>query len=226
MVIQEGAIPGAIAPFMPAVMAVANVLVGLWQPAAKRQPVKIQLRRWLRCLRGAYRGAVRSTQTLLVVAHDGAAGVMRLGPNDRLRVEWPGVARQPVYDMIDKSLREVTAPLKGAYLRNPVNLVDVHPLGGCRMADSADRGVVDHEGRVFQGQAGTHAYPGLYVADGSVIPRSLGVNPLLTVSALALIGAKTLCAYRADSERSHGWARRHGTGPLACDQLCASESTR
>ena len=185
MVIQEGAIPGAIAPFMPAVMAVANVLVGLWQPAAKRQAVKIQLRRWTRCLRGAYRGAVRSTQTLLVVAHDSAAGVMSLGPNDRLRIEWPGVARQPVYDVIDQRLREVCAPLKGAYLRNPVNLVDVHPLGGCRMADSADRGVVNHEGAVFQGQAGTAVHPGLYVADGSVIPRSLGVNPLLTISALA-----------------------------------------
>lgn len=185
MVIQEGAIPGAIAPFLSVILAFANVLVGLWQPAARRQAVKIQLRRWFRCLRGAYRGAVRSTQTLLVMAHDSAAGVMRLGPNDRLRVEWPQTAGQPVYDKIDKTLRKVSAPLKGAYVRNPVNQFLVHPLGGCRMADSAELGVVNHEGAVFKGQTGTEVYPRLYVADGSVIPRSLGVNPLLTISALA-----------------------------------------
>jgi hypothetical protein len=37
---------------------------------------------------------------------------------------------------------------------------------------------------------------------------------------------KPPCAYRVDSERSHGWAWRHGTGTPAYDQLCASESTR
>jgi choline dehydrogenase-like flavoprotein len=53
-----------------------------------------------------------------------------------------------------------------------------HPLGGCRMADSADLGVVDHGGRVF-------GYEGLYCMDSSVVPTSLGVNPSLTIAALA-----------------------------------------
>ena len=46
--------------------------------------------------------------------------------------------------------------------------------------------VVDHRGRVFANRRhgrGTHA--GLFVSDGSVIPRPLAVNPLLTISALA-----------------------------------------
>ena len=45
------------------------------------------------------------------------------------------------------------------------------------MADSAEQGVCDGEGRVFN-------YPGLYVADGSLIPANLGVNPSLTITAL------------------------------------------
>jgi hypothetical protein len=52
-----------------------------------------------------------------------------------------------------------------------------HPLGGCRMADSPDLGVVGDTGEV-------HGYEGLYCIDGSIVPTSLGVNPSLTISAL------------------------------------------
>lgn len=42
-------------------------------------------------------------------------------------------------------------------------------------------------GRVYRRGAGASGvYPGLYIADGSIVPTSLGVNPALTISALAL----------------------------------------
>jgi choline dehydrogenase-like flavoprotein len=53
-----------------------------------------------------------------------------------------------------------------------------HPLGGCRMAESKDLGVVDHRNEVFD-------YPGLFCMDSSSIPTSLGVNPSLTIAAVA-----------------------------------------
>lgn len=53
-----------------------------------------------------------------------------------------------------------------------------HPLGGCRMAESPELGVVDDRGRVF-------GYEGLYCTGSSIIPTSLGVNPSLTIAAVA-----------------------------------------
>jgi choline dehydrogenase-like flavoprotein len=53
-----------------------------------------------------------------------------------------------------------------------------HPLGGCRMADSADLGVVNDGCEVY-------GYEGLFCIDSSAIPTSLGVNPSLTISAVS-----------------------------------------
>ncbi len=53
-----------------------------------------------------------------------------------------------------------------------------HILGGATIGDSPGAGVVDPYQRVY-------GYPGLHVADGSVIPANLGVNPSLTITALA-----------------------------------------
>ncbi len=53
-----------------------------------------------------------------------------------------------------------------------------HILGGATMGKSVDDGVCDLNHQIFN-------YPGLYVADGSVIPANLGVNPSLTITALS-----------------------------------------
>lgn len=53
-----------------------------------------------------------------------------------------------------------------------------HILGGACMGDSPETGVIDHTHQVFN-------YPGLYVMDGSAVSANPGVNPSLTITALA-----------------------------------------
>jgi choline dehydrogenase-like flavoprotein len=60
-----------------------------------------------------------------------------------------------------------------------VESLSFHPLGTCRMGKSADEAVTDTQGRVFGVQ-------GLWIADGSVLPTSVGVNtqiPIMTMAA-------------------------------------------
>jgi enediyne biosynthesis protein E9 len=66
-----------------------------------------------------------------------------------------------------------------------------HPLGGCRMADSSDLGVVDHGCEVY-------GYEGLFCMDSSVIPTSLGVNPSLTIAAVCERAAARLIQRASD----------------------------
>src|SRR5262249_54081898 len=76
-------------------------------------------------------------------------------------------------------------PLAGTMMgRQPAT---AHPLGGCGMGRERGDGVIDHQCRVFDAaSAGTaDVHRGLYVMDGSIMPRSLGVNPLLTITALS-----------------------------------------
>lgn len=56
--------------------------------------------------------------------------------------------------------------------------VTAHLLGGAVIAGSPEEGVVDARHQVF-------GHPGLYVIDGSSIPANVGVNPSLTIAALA-----------------------------------------
>jgi choline dehydrogenase-like flavoprotein len=60
-----------------------------------------------------------------------------------------------------------------------------HPLGTARMDADPARGVVDTDGAV-------HGYQDLYIADGSLFPSSIGVNPMMTIIAMASRVARQL----------------------------------
>ena len=53
-----------------------------------------------------------------------------------------------------------------------------HILGGCVMGQNEDEGAINFSGQLY-------GYENLYVVDGSIVPVNLGVNPSLTITALA-----------------------------------------
>ena len=69
-----------------------------------------------------------------------------------------------------------------------------HPIGGCRMATDASRGVVDFKGEVF-------GHPGLHVADASILPVMTIAGPQLSISALASWIAERIVKADGHSER-------------------------
>jgi len=64
------------------------------------------------------------------------------------------------------------------FLAGKVSVSAAHLMGGCAMGTSPEDSVTDAWGRV-------HGVPWLYVADASLFPDALEINPYLTVMALA-----------------------------------------
>ncbi|MGZ4439848.1 MAG: GMC oxidoreductase [Gaiellaceae bacterium] len=123
------------------------------------------------------------TMTLLAMGHEIPQGTMRLDDRGRLDVDWSFKVAKPYNDRLRKTMKRVSVELGGEYKDDILwklnQAITVHPLGGCPMGMSAEEGVVDHlTGQVF-------GYPGLHVADGSVMPGPVGANPSLTIAAVA-----------------------------------------
>jgi cholesterol oxidase len=100
-----------------------------------------------------------------------------------LDLDWPLETSAPVFEAIEAMHGNLTEATGGRRLPNPFwsllrNLVTLHPLGGCAMGDTRETGVVDHLGRVI-------GHPGLFVADGAIVPTSTIRNPSHTIAALA-----------------------------------------
>ena len=175
MIVQEGVLPSALAPLLPVFFIAGGRLLGAAQSLIK----------------GVYHGPLSHLHTFFVVSHDDAKGRIRLD-NDSAKIEWPGAGTEPVYARVDQALTKAAEAVGARYIKSPlattsmgVKPATAHPLGGCGMGEDAGSGVVNHKCQVFDGRGETSVHAGLYVCDGSVIPRSIGVNPLLTITALA-----------------------------------------
>jgi cholesterol oxidase len=161
----------------------------------------------------------------------------------RLRISADYARRDPKIAAIDAALAAASRPAQdghdgpdgfdgGWYVPNPLwkpmpeggerafgeldgRSVTVHPLGGCPMGEDRHTGVTDADGAVFDASAddprAVHA--GLHVLDGAILPTSLGVNPMLTIAALAVRASVRIDARLPSQEAGAG------AGPRAIKEV-------
>jgi cholesterol oxidase len=126
-------------------------------------------------------GLSKSSLPLLGMGRDTADGQFRMD-GKWLETDWKIDGSRPYFNEITKSMQSIAAEMGADFEPNPLTglnrLITVHPLGGCPMGVNDQEGLVDSYGEVFD-------VPGLFVADGSVMPGPVGANPSLTIAAVA-----------------------------------------
>jgi choline dehydrogenase-like flavoprotein len=217
LVVQEGAVPGALVDTFQEILATTwtlNHIGSTWKApnsTVNADPI------------GAPRSLARHTQLLLTMGHDSASGRVVFMPDMDASVPYwvqpetettymhqatvlaasKALGGKHMFSPLWQLLPPITTKALGGALAPPTTLT-VHPLGGCPMGDDFDSAVVDHQGRVFRRPGSV--YENLLVLDGSIVPTSLGCNPLLTITALA---------ERAMAYRTLDKPRRNSGSPIA-----------
>lgn len=188
--LEEGTIPGPLGIPINLAMLALSKTIGVDTDPGFADAVSESLQMAGSFFAGPYHGATSRMQTYLIMTHDNGKGEMSL-KEDKLDIHWPEAGEQEIFQKASDAMLQATTALGGTYIRNALwdkmlnyELVTVHPLGGCCMGEEAATAVTNDVGNVFSGETGTETHPGLYVLDGSIIPRSLGTNPLYTISAL------------------------------------------
>jgi len=194
VVVEEGAIPGLLKRVMPLLLLVTAV-IGSDASAARK----------LRMIFSSWRRAADRTLTYLVMSEDAANGRIAL-ERDRAIVQWPQAVDDQNIRGSNEMLDRVSSSIGAEFAPGPLSselagreVVSVHPLGGCVMADDAANGAVNDAGELFSGVSGSATHHGLHVLDGSILPRPVDTNPSLTISALTERAVESICAER-------GWA--------------------
>lgn len=128
-------------------------------------------------------GATARFLPYLGMGTDAADGRLRL-QDGWIDIAWSHRRSRQMFRELEEALKALSRGLNGRYVTSILwqwplrKLLTAHPLGGSVMGESQRTGVVNPWGEVW-------GYPNLYIADGSIIPTALSVNPSMTISALA-----------------------------------------
>jgi cholesterol oxidase len=115
--------------------------------------------------------------SLTVFARPGPLGGLHL--SSRQGEGEPNPSWLPIGHEVARRLARLTGARPAGNLGEVFGLpITAHFLGGCVIGCSPEEGVVDPWHRVY-------GYGGLHVVDGSAVPANPGVNPALTITALA-----------------------------------------
>jgi hypothetical protein len=229
LIIEEGVMPGALAAGYAAMLPMMDALMGdpfrfgdvatRLQDAADvgeditKDPTQLG--------ETAYTGPVSRTLPFLVMSHDASDGVLRMN-GDNVVVDWPNAGLDPAIVGDATVLRKGSDAIKAEFMPLPFwqnafgnRVMSVHPIGGCGMGDTVFDGVINERCQVFDPDG--DIYTGLYVCDGAALTGGIGVNPHLTITALAERAVELLA-------EDHGWVIDWGDlEPLPKDETAIGE---
>jgi cholesterol oxidase len=137
-----------------------------------------------------------SSLPMLGMGRDIADGKLAL-ENDLLECDWNIRRSSEYFTRLRDTMKRIADVWDADFKDNALwhlnrRVITVHPLGGAPLGRTVAEGVVDVNGEVF-------GYPGLIVADGSVLPGPVGANPALTIAALSDRFADSLLERRGAS---------------------------
>ncbi|KAJ5334174.1 uncharacterized protein N7506_007957 [Penicillium brevicompactum] len=192
-VIQDGCIPEAFKPIIHPMLLLQTLKTRafslVWNTRDGRGKFLASLRS---VIFGPYAigGAVQRTSTYLVMSHDSNEMTLTLKDN-QICLSAPKEGQSKHFQRIKEMFHELFARTGAQmgftyfYGRHQEE-VTVHLLGGANMSSdgTGQSGVTNHVGEVLT-SLGSEVHQGLVCCDASIIPTSLGVNPLATISALA-----------------------------------------
>ncbi len=133
---------------------------------------------------GPHAGDPARMTNLFAIGRDNANGRIRLSGRKGIDIRWDYEREnQALIEKMTAAMRAMAGAYGGTFA--PIatwtifkRILTVHSLGGCHLAESPETGVVSVQGEAF-------GHPGLYVADGSVIPTAIGFHPVMTISAVS-----------------------------------------
>ncbi|KAJ6486130.1 hypothetical protein C8R47DRAFT_980022 [Mycena vitilis] len=237
-VLEEGAIPQALAPLIQAMLA---ALPGKEYPDP--YTASERLRHLFSSTKSAFLGpyskggSVNRMQTYLIMSHDSNEAILTL-QKDKPYLQFLGVGRTDHVKKLNEILANATKAIGGTLVHSPfyaafheTEEITVHPLGGAIISsDGTGRnGATNHAGQLFMGK-GAEVHEGIICVDGSVIPSALGVNPFATITALAersvdLITKKMgLITNMSRNGKLNLFGKPAKSFPLSPDMLKASEA--
>lgn len=79
----------------------------------------------------------------------------------------------------------ITAIWKEGVVYNRMNVFSAHQMSSCRIASSSENGPTSPTGELYECE-------NLFIADGSVLPTSLGINPMITIEAMSHMISKNV----------------------------------
>ncbi|KAF9880092.1 glucose-methanol-choline oxidoreductase [Colletotrichum karsti] len=191
-VIEEGAVPAALAPFYQTMLQYLPGSVGPDNLTFTQKAQHVAAALGSRAF-GPYNplGSVERTQCYLIMSHDSSQATMQL-VDDRPLINFSGVGTSKRATKLAGYLQKITSLIGGTYVDSPFYAafgekeITVHAIGGARISndDTGASGGVNDVGQLFKGE-GKDVHRGLVVCDGAIVPAALGVNPFATITALA-----------------------------------------